>query len=57
LSGYRGSKKIDIEQMTKTIINISELITNISTIKEVELNPLFAYEKSVKAVDARVILK
>ena len=57
LSGYRGSKKLDIEQVTKTIINISELITNISTIKEVELNPLFAYKKSVKAVDARVILK
>ena len=57
LSGYRGSKKLDIEQMTKTIINISELITNISTIKEVELNPLFAYEKSVTAVDARIILK
>jgi acyl-CoA synthetase (NDP forming) len=57
LSGYRGSKKLDIEQVTKTIVNISELITNISTIKEVELNPLFAYEKSAKAVDARVILK
>ncbi len=57
LSGYRGSKKLDIEQVTKTIVNISELITNISTIKEVELNPLFAYEKSVKAVDARIILK
>ncbi|MHC4307418.1 MAG: acetate--CoA ligase family protein [Planctomycetota bacterium] len=41
----------------KTIVNISELITNISTIKEVEINPLFAYEESVKAVDARVILK
>jgi acyl-CoA synthetase (NDP forming) len=57
LSGYRGTKKLDIEQVTKTIVNISELITNISTIKEVELNPLFAYEKTVKAVDARVILK
>ncbi len=57
LSGYRSSKKLDIEQVTKTIVNISELITNISKIKEVELNPLFAYEKSVKAVDARVILK
>lgn len=57
LSGYRGSKKLDIEQVARIIVNISELITNISIIKEVELNPLFAYEKSVKAVDARVILK
>ena len=57
LSGYRGSNKLDIEQVTKIIVNISVLITNISTIKEIELNPLFAYEKSAKAVDARVILK
>ncbi len=57
LSGYRGSKKLDVEQVAKTIVNISDLITNISIIKEVELNPLLAYENSVEAVDARVILK
>ena len=37
LSGYRGSKMLDIKQVVKTIIIISELISNISTIKEVEL--------------------
>jgi len=57
LSGYRGSKALDIEQIVKTVIIISDLITNISTIKEVELNPLLAYEKNVMAVDARVILR
>ncbi len=53
----RGSKKLDVEQVAKTIVNISDLITNISIIREVELNPLFVYEESVIAVDARVILK
>ena len=57
LSGYRGSKILDIKEIVKTIINISELISNISTIKEVELNPLLAYEKNVMAVDAKVILR
>ena len=57
LSGYRGSKALDIEQIVKTVIIISDLITNISTIKEVELNPLLAYEKDVMAVDAKVILR
>ena len=57
LSGYRGSRVLDIEQIVKTVIIISDLITNISTIKEVELNPLLAYEKDVMAVDAKVILK
>ena len=57
LSGYRGSRVLDIEQIVKTVIIISDLITNISTIKEVELNPLLAYEKDVMAVDAKVILR
>ena len=57
LSGYRGAKMLDITQLTQTIVNISELISNINAIKEVELNPLFVYEKDVSAVDARVILK
>ncbi len=57
LSGYRGAKMLDITQLTQTIVNISELISNINAIKEVELNPLFVYEKDVSAVDARIILK
>ncbi len=57
LSGYRGSRSLDIEQITKSVIIISDLISNISTIKEVELNPLLAYEKNVMAVDAKVILR
>jgi acetate---CoA ligase (ADP-forming) subunit beta len=56
LSGYRGTKKLDISQITKTIVIISELIYNVDEIKEVELNPLFVYEESVVAVDARIIL-
>ncbi len=57
LSGYRGSEALDIEQIVETVIIISELISNISTIKEVELNPLLVYEKNVMAVDAKVILR
>lgn len=57
LSGYRGMKELDISQIAKTIVTISELISNVDEIKEVELNPLFVYEKSVVAVDARIIIK
>ncbi len=56
LSGYRGTKSLDILQLTKTIVTISELISNIDEIKEVELNPLFVYEKGTIAVDARIII-
>ncbi len=57
LAGYRGSKVLDIDQIVKTVIIVSELISNISIIKEVELNPLLAYERNVMAVDAKVILR
>ncbi len=57
LSGYRGMKKLDISQIAKTIVAISELISNVDEINEVELNPLFVYEKSVVAVDVRIIIK
>ncbi len=57
LSGYRGMKELDISQITKTIATISELISNVDEIKEVELNPLFVYEKDTIAVDAKIILE
>ncbi len=56
LSGYRDTKSLDILQLTKTIVTISELISNVDEIKEVELNPLFVYEKDTIAVDAKIIL-
>jgi acetyl-CoA synthetase (ADP-forming) len=57
LSGYRGAKILDIQQLSKAIVTISELISNIDEIQEVELNPLLVYEQGVTAVDARLILK
>ena len=57
LSGYRGMKELDISQIAKTIVTISELISNVDEINEVELNPLLVYEKSVVAVDVRIIIK
>lgn len=57
LSGYRGAKMLDIPQITKAIVTISELISSIDEIKEVELNPLLVYEKGITAVDARIILE
>ncbi|WP_319506342.1 acetate--CoA ligase family protein [uncultured Methanolobus sp.] len=57
LTGYRGSKPVDMEQLASTIMKLSDIITNIKEIKEIEINPLFAYEDGVVAVDTRVILE
>ncbi len=56
LNGYRGTEKLDIQKLSKTIVTVSELISDIDEIKEVELNPLLVYTEGVTAVDARIII-
>jgi acetate---CoA ligase (ADP-forming) subunit beta len=56
LNGYRGTDKLDIQQLAKTIVTVSDLISDIGEIKEVELNPLLVYTEGVTAVDARIII-
>lgn len=57
LTGYRGSKPVDRELLASVIMKLSDIITKIKEIREIEINPLFAYEDGVMAVDARVILE
>lgn len=56
LNGYRGTEKLDIQQLARTVVTVSELISDIDEIKEVELNPLLVYTEGVTAVDARIII-
>ncbi len=56
LNGYRGTEKLDIQKLSKTVVTVSELISDIGKIKEVELNPLLVYTEGVTAVDARIII-
>jgi acetyl-CoA synthetase (ADP-forming) len=57
LNGYRGTEKLDIQKLSKTVVTVSELISDIGEIKEVELNPLLVYTEGVTAVDARIIIR
>jgi acyl-CoA synthetase (NDP forming) len=57
LDGYRGKPKADIEAIVETLMKISELVTINETINEMDLNPVFIYEKGLVCVDARIILK
>ena len=56
LTGFRGSKPADIDSLSTAIIKLSKILIEIEDIKEIEINPLFVYEKGVRAVDARVVL-
>jgi acyl-CoA synthetase (NDP forming) len=57
LSGYRNTPPADIDALVKILCNTSRLVLENSEIKELDLNPVMAYEKGAKTVDARIILE
>jgi acyl-CoA synthetase (NDP forming) len=57
LNGYRGAQPADIEALTAILCNVSRLIMDNPEIKELDLNPVMAYPKGAKTVDARIILE
>ncbi|MFW9829969.1 MAG: acetate--CoA ligase family protein [Promethearchaeota archaeon] len=57
LDGYRGKPKADLNAIVETLLKISELVTKYEDINEMDLNPVFIYNKGLVCVDARIILK
>ena len=57
LQGFRGAEPASIPAIVKIILNISRLVEENPQIKELELNPIFAYRDKAVAVDARIILE
>jgi acetate---CoA ligase (ADP-forming) subunit beta len=57
LEGYRGQKPASIPSLEKLIVTVSQFIEKNPQIKELDLNPVFAYPDKAVAVDARIILE
>ncbi len=57
LQGVRGKEAASIPALVEIILKISNLIEKNPQIKELELNPIFAYRDRALAVDARIILE
>ncbi|MGQ9781017.1 MAG: acetate--CoA ligase family protein [Nitrososphaeria archaeon] len=57
LSGFRGSKRLDIEAVAELISNVSKMAVENSAIDQMDLNPVMVYERGLAVVDARIILK
>ena len=57
LDGFRGKPKADIDAIIETLMKISDLVTKHEEINEMDLNPVFIYDKGLICVDARIILK
>jgi len=56
LQGYRDRPAANIDAICTTLMKIAQLITDIPEITELDINPLFADEDGVVAVDARICL-
>lgn len=57
LKGFRNTPPADIEALVSIICNTSKLVMDNPQIKELDLNPVIAYQKGAKVVDARIILE
>jgi len=56
LEGVRGQKGVDQAKLIEIIQRLSQLLTDLPAIQEMDLNPLMAFEDQVFAVDARISL-
>ena len=57
LQGYRGQKPASIPALEQLIVKVSQFVEKNPQIKELDLNPIFAYPDRAVAVDARIILE
>ncbi len=57
LQGYRGSEPVDVENLENMLLKVSDFVEKTPEVKELDLNPIFAYKDGAVAVDARVILE
>ena len=57
LEGYRGQEAVDVGNLEDLILKVSDFIEKTPDIKELDLNPVFAYGDGAVAVDARVVLE
>jgi acetyl-CoA synthetase (ADP-forming) len=57
LKGYRGMPQADIEYLEDLLFKVSKMAEENPEIKEMDINPIIAYEKGAVAVDARIILE
>ena len=57
LEGYRGQEPADVSKLEDLLLKVSDFVEKNPDIKELDLNPIFAYKDGAVAVDARVILE
>lgn len=56
LNGVRGGAAVDKKALADIIVRVSQLVTDFPEIVELDLNPVFATEKSAVAADVRIVV-
>jgi acyl-CoA synthetase (NDP forming) len=56
LEGYRGQDPADVAYLRKMLLKLSDFVNETPEIKEIDMNPVFAYKDGAVVVDARIIL-
>ena len=54
LDGVRGEKGVDRERIVDLVQRVSSLLTDLPMIREMDINPVLAFEDAVTAVDGRI---
>ncbi len=57
LEGYRGQEPADIPFLEEMLLKVSAFAEENPEVKELDLNPIFAYRDGAVAVDARIVLE
>lgn len=57
LEGIRGMRPVNRKALIDAMVSLSKLPEQIKDLEELDVNPLFANDNSVVAVDARIVLK
>ena len=56
LAGFRNVPPADLAAVTRTLVQISQLLIDLPEVVELDVNPLLADARGVLALDARVVL-
>ena len=57
LAGHRGTTPADLEALQNILLTLSAFVESTPEVKEIDLNPIYAYAQGALAVDARIVLE
>jgi acyl-CoA synthetase (NDP forming) len=55
--GFRGREPVDTSVLGEIVLKVSRFVDDHPEIRELDLNPIFAYKDGAVTVDARIILE